>query len=331
MKELITQRVESLIQNYKEISCAYKWESSMTNNFSALIYTLNEKTFQKESVEEIKKYIKSKTGIFSNFRGVQGIILGNLLITQYDNPKREFDKILSYFEKMKTVGFKNSIYSPIACYALLATCDEEFADSRINKAWEIYRLMKENHPWVTGGDDYPLAFLLANSGRMPKVLTDDIEEIYSELNSRGFSKGNSLQFLSHILSFSSEDRKLLADRCRNIFEKLKGKKLRVYSNSYSALGLITLLGGDIDEVLSDIEEIVKCFEKEKKLKWLGKEMHILIASAVVCDVYIENNKEHSDLVKTALGVSIETLIAAQTAAVIAALSASSAGAASGSS
>jgi len=324
MEQLVKEKLDRLIDLFQQVSAEYKWEGSLTNHFTALTHTLNNRNFDKEKIEDMRVHIKKTTGVFSNYRGTSKIILSALLACQYDNPKYEFDKMLNYDKRMRESGFKNNMYLPIANYALLATCSEDMIEIRINKAKEIYNEMKNNHPWLTGGDDYPLSILLANSEASVSNIIENIEDCYKLLNENGFGKNNGLQFLSHILGFRNEDNKVKVLRCSVIFDKLKENKMKVYSTGYAVIGFLAILGEKGYEAADQVIEVVKVLRSTKKYKWLTKETHLYTAAALVSMVYIENVKGQKDLIQTAIGISIEALIAAQTVAVIAAASSTAA-------
>ena len=326
MEELLNKKLDRLIDLFQEVSAQYKWEGSLTNHFMALTYTLNKRNFEKEKIEEVRMHMKKTTGVFSYYRGTSKIILSALLACQYDNPKQEFDKMLKYDKDMKAAGFKNNMYLPIANYALLATCSEECVEIRINKAIEIYNEMKKNHPWLTGGDDYPLSILLANSNDSVNNIIENMEECYQLLNENGFGKNNGLQFLSHILGFGIEANKVKVLRCKEIFNMLKENKMKVYSSGYAIIGFLAILGEKGYEAVEQVIEVVKVLKSTKKYKWLTKETHLYTAAALVSDLYIESMKGQKELMQTAIGISIEALIAAQTVAAIAAASSAAASA-----
>ena len=331
MEELVKVKLDRLIELFEQVSMQYKWEQSLTNHFTALTYTLNNKNFDKEKIENVRNHMKKTTGIFSYYRGTSKIILSSLLACQYDNPSQEFDKMLNYDKRMKEAGFKNSMYLPIANYALLATCTEEWVDARINKAIEIYKEMRKNHPWLTSGDDYPLSILLADSDMSINNIIENMEECYKLLNENGFGKNNGLQFLSHILAFRQEENKVKVLRCKEIFDKLKDNKMKVYSGGYAVIGFLAILGEEGYGAVEQVIEIVKTLQSTKKYKWLTKETHLFTAAALVSDIYIENMKHQKEIIQTSIGISIEALISAQTAATIAAASGAAAAGASASS
>lgn len=69
-------------------------------------------------------------------------------------------------------------------------------------------------------------------------------------------------------------------------------------------------------------------KKDKKYKWMGREILISTAAALICDEYIKNAKETGGLLETISSITTEALIAAQQAATFAAVSAASDAAAS---
>ncbi|OPJ57067.1 DUF4003 family protein [Alkalithermobacter paradoxus] len=315
----IIKKVDSMNETYLDITKQYMWENDLSRHFMALIYTLKGKKFDKYEIEDMRKFIKENTGIFSNFRGNNLFTLSMLLCSQYDNPKEKFMEILKYYEKLRKAGFKGGNYLPLASYSLTSTYNKDNVEKIINRAYDIYSDIKKKHPWITGEQDYPLCILLASLNKDIDIITKEVERCYNELNKEGFSKGNNLQFLSHILSLSEEESTLKAKRCKNIYDKLKDNKLKIGSEYYAVLGIISLLGDDIDRALNDVISTSNYINGLKKYKWLGKGMNILLASSIISWEYINTNKH--EFIETTFGISVEVLIAAQTAAVLACVTA----------
>lgn len=322
-------KLKALTENYLDLCKKNKWGGELVNQFINLIYTMNNRGFDKVEFDNMKKYIKQHTKLFSYFRGTQMDLMAAMLINDYTQPEKEFDDLRNLFYRMKDEGFKERTHLTIAAYALMKTCeDSEELSYRIRKALEIYEDMRVHHPWLTSSDDYPLAVLLSGKDDTVKNSIHEIEETYRELNEIGFSKSNGLQFLSHILSFSNEDKKVKAERCKRIYDKLKESKMKLYSSGYSSIGMIAILGQESESALNDIIEAVNFLKKDKKYKWMGREVLISTAAALVCDEYIKNAKETGGLLETISSITTEALIAAQQAATFAAVSAASAAAAS---
>ena len=321
MRESLKIKVDNMLELYLDIEKQFKWEHSLLKHFAALTYIQKDRKFDKEKIQNMIKFIKSKTGIFSYYRGTSSFIIAMLLCSEYEKPEDEFSRMMDNEDKLKKAGFKNSMYLPIANYALLITSEDDFVDSKVKQAYELYCEMKKNHPWLTSGDDYALSILLSKYNKSVST----IEEYYKSLNNLGFGKGNGLQLLSHILSFSNEDVKVITERCKKVYDRLKENKLKVYSDFYASLGLVSLLDKE-GTIAEDLVEVALYLNKLKKYKWLGKGMNVLIASALVSQEYINDNKNNNELIQTTLSISIEAIIAAQTSATIAAITASTAAA-----
>ncbi|NDI33800.1 DUF4003 family protein [Chengkuizengella sediminis] len=322
MEQPLKTKVDEMLELYLTMEKDFRWENNLSLHFAALTYTQKNNKYVKSSIKSTSEYIKNQTRLFSSFRGNM-FMISMLLCSEFDDPEAQFLKLLSYEKWFKEAGFKNSEYMPITCYALLLTCEENMLQERIRKSFEVFTEMKKNNPWITSGDDYPLCVMLANSDSSVETSIQNIVEVYRALNRQGFRKGNGLQLLSHILSFSDENIQIKSERCKSIFDQLRKNKLKIDSQYYAALGLITLLDDDQHEVVSNLIEVTNYLKGLKKYKWLGRGMNVLLASVIVSKQYIENKKEQNKLIDTTLSISIEALIAAQTAAAVSAIVATS--------
>lgn len=338
--QAISKRLEIMCQNYAVLEKAFAWENGLNRHYVAMLYAQkSDQMMGQTEIDQIKatmQTMKEETGAFSAYRGMFRFMLAALLSYQFENSKEQFMKMLVNDEDLKSYGFKNSLYLPVANYTLLMMCKDvaDQADVReyIRKAMEIYKEMKSLHPWITSGDDYPLAIMLTKSD----YPLERVEAIYKGLNDQGFYKGNSLQLLSHILSFGTTSVEAIVARCLEIKRTLKENKLNLETSYYSALGIMTILDDPENFWLQQVMNVAQELTHTKKYKWLGKGMNVLLASALVTQVWIDDQKakegahssDTAQLMHTTMSISIETIIAAQTAATMAAISATTAAAAS---
>lgn len=317
MKDTLKVKADQMYELYLQIKKDFKRESDLMVHFASLSTITKDKPYDASMIQRTKAHIKNNTGMFSSYRGSSMFLLSFLLSSEYENPLEKFSVMLEQHDKLKAHGFKESSYIALANYSLLLTCDEYAVESRIQRAYEIYLEMKSNHPWLTSGDDYPLAMLLASSEKPLSTLMKNIEDIYTNLNHNGFSKSNGLQFLSHLLSFGDESLHTKIERCVTIRDTLKESKYRLSSTHYSSLGLITLISKNNIDVVKDVIDTADYLHSIKKYKWLGKEMLVLLSTGLVCSDQIKSLSNDGMLISTALGISLEAVIAAQSAAAIA--------------
>jgi hypothetical protein len=332
MDEITIQKLKKFEDIYGVLSKEYKWSSTqLINSFTSLIYTISDADFNLSQFDEMQRYIKENTGIFSHYRGYDKFFTPALLATKFEAPKEMFLKLVDTEEKLHHEGFTKGTYAGLAAYALLTSCPHEDIDRIVKKTKVIYDKMKEKHFWLTGQDDYPLAVLLSLSEEDTLSLMDRIENLYHALNANGFAKSNNLQLLSHILSFSSDDVDTKVRKCVEIVNYFKEKKIKTYTNSYATIGLIALMFNECDDMLFEIFETYEYVKGLKGFKWLEKDILLLIASGIVTNKNIDSYKQNASLVETSFGISVQAIIAAQTAAVIAATSSAAAAAAASSS
>lgn len=332
MDDAVRMKMDKFENIYSILSKEYKWSSSqMINIFTSLIYTSSNVDFNKTKMDDILKFIKENTGTFSHHRGHDRFFISALLNTNFEAPMEAFKKLSMLEEQLKEGGFSRGTYSGFSAYLLLTSSQEGTTQFNIRKAKLIYDRIREKHFWLTGQDDYPLSVLLSFSEEDVDTIVNRIETLFDMLHRSGFSKSNSLQFLSHILSFGEGPVELKVQKCHSIVDYFKEKKIRINSTHYGTIGLIALIYDNKNEILDDIMEIIEHLKGQKNFKWTGRDVLLLIASALVMNKHVENYKEHSELLKTTLGISVQAIIAAQTAAMVASITAVSAAASAASS
>lgn len=329
MDESLILKVEKFVENYNKIKKDFKWTITIAQQFTALLYTLKDKEFDKVQYINLEDYIKKHTGTFSYYRGYHLSIMSSLLQIEFDNAEGAFESILIIEEKMKEEGFKKSNYLGIAAFTILRSTQVTDWYGRIRKSYRLYEDMKHSHFWLTGRDDYPVAALLSESKKDINLLCDEMEKCYEGLSIEGFTKGNGLQFLSHMLTLSMKPVNEKIESCIGILNYFKENKIKLYSSAYSVIGFLCLLE---EYSLKAAEEVVQMYELLKTFKgfkWNSKEINMMFSASLVQQKYVQYVNEQG-LIGTAISTSIETLIAAQMAALAAATSATAAAASSAS-
>jgi hypothetical protein len=166
MEQSLRTKADRLISIYKQVSKDYRWKnSSNMNNLIALSYIMKDKNYNRGVLDRVNDYIKKNTGVFSCYRQ-KSILFSALLYLNFPDPEAKFDILLDYEQKLKENGFRSYTYRPITAYTLLLTSKPAEVDQKLAKAYEIFREMRKNHPWLTSGDDYPLSILFSRKVRI---------------------------------------------------------------------------------------------------------------------------------------------------------------------
>ncbi|EOC99239.1 conserved protein YeaA [Caldisalinibacter kiritimatiensis] len=247
-----------------------------------------------------------------------------MLISKYENPKEKVDKLIEYQNKMTNEGLKSGTYSSISALALMSN-NENLKDiqQKIRKAKDIYKEMKSNHFFLTSQSDYPLAILLSKYDKPTSEIIEEIEYYYTELSDGPFKKGNTLQLLSHIMMLSdTENKNFMVKRCNEIYDKLKTQGIKIKRMHYPAIGMMAIIDSELDKEIEFIKNIADIINKQKRFKWT-KDLNLLIAMLLVITDSINEVNQDINVIETGLNTSIESLIQAQNAALIASITSTS--------
>lgn len=319
MNEQLKQMADDMLEKFKLIDKGFLWEHQLSKHFVALLLTQSNQVVNIDALKRAIDVVKENTKWYSNFRGTYRFILAGLMVQDGDGFEGGFNRVLMAESAMKLAGFKQGMHMPIAAYTLSKVADEESPQVLAQRAFGYYNDMKANHPWITSTDDYAMSVLLAKNS----VSLERIEEVYRGLSQNGFYKGNELQRLSHILALSTRTPSELVEDCTLLKKRLKDEKLNLSATYYASLGLMTHIQFENPQSLNDCIELSKGLMSYKKFKWLGKGMNVLLASALVSNLWITESSQ-TEANRALVGITIESLIAAQTAALIAATSAAAA-------
>lgn len=104
----------------------------------------------------------------------------------------------------------------------------------------ILKRWKQDHPWLTGPGDYPMAALHATRGMPVEQIGRHVEEIYQALRAKKYSRGNQLQLAAHLLAVSKQYPMDSAVRFAAIADALRGRKVRFGPSQYDEVALLSL-------------------------------------------------------------------------------------------
>ncbi|WP_423408998.1 DUF4003 family protein [Heyndrickxia sp. MSNUG] len=314
--EKAKNNMERYTQIYSQLRERYRWKVSNPSVLMmvASLYITNNCNFDIERFNDVAEHIKNESGLFSPLRSQSRFTFAALLDSKCDNPKEMFPLFIAAYDELVSAGFSRNIFTYIAAMLLIPT-DAQDLGPLSDRARVIYKKMREEHLFLTGHSDYPLAVMLAQNDRQTNELIFQMEDLYSKLSQNGFRKGNDLQSMSHILSLhensSADD---LVAKSTEIFNAMKKEGIKPKSMFYPQIALLTFIEKGMNN-LTEIKEIWEQLNLVKAFKW-KKDINFMMAVTFLISDKIEN----SSLLQKNLSTTIETLIQAQQAASIAAIS-----------
>ena len=198
MDRQLENKCLNLVENYRILAAGNKMQFSEMILACAGIFLAAGVTPDMSRIEDCKKLLRSKAGIFSNFRGSDELLVRCKMALAadpalyFENLEREYQHIKSFFSGEQTV-----------LAAMILAEHGVSAEDHAEKTKQIYKEMKEAHPWLTSENDLPFAALMAVSGRHASAVYAEAEEIYALLQKNLHADRDTLQMLSHILAIRS--------------------------------------------------------------------------------------------------------------------------------
>ncbi len=317
---MVHGNLDSILTSYKNIytqlKSTFKWHADdKIFMLVAAMYMVNHREFDLKRYKTLTNDIKNKSGVFSYLRSTQRFTTAATIDISCSDSKEGFEKLSKIYEGLIESGFSRTPYTYIAAGTLLKT-EDSLIDMYAQKSHDIYRGMKEQHFFLTGAGDYPLAALLAQGEELVTESIYIIEQYYDRLQRNGFYKGDSLQFLSHILSLvNNPDPDEIVTKCIRVMDLLKNKGVKVKRSYYPFVGILALVE-DIDDQIDSIQYFQSHLNSDKRFRW-QKDINFMIAVVFK----IMEKTEFEGVATTGLNTSIEAIIQAQQAAIIASISA----------
>ncbi|MBH1942126.1 DUF4003 domain-containing protein [Mobilitalea sibirica] len=326
MKGSLKNKCDLFAENYKQLYKSFKWNYTSSVRLGALLYTMSESKLEIDRIKECKSFIKNKTGVFSQFKDTTNFITSVMLSLQ-ENPAKLIEEAIIIYKDMKKEGFHSSPYLVLAALSIAMEAEDYQYNNIIKSAKSFYDAMKKEHRFITSSDDYGFATLLAMSDISINQAIREMENCYRILKEH-FSYSNSVQALSHVLTFSEEDAAVKCRRTVELNNALHARKCKFGSGmQISFLGVVALLSEETGKLADEIAATNQYLKSKKGFGgWsISAKERLMYATALVCDDYLADQK-HSTMEMT-LANNITNILLAQQMAMIAATSAGAAAAA----
>ncbi len=309
-------KVTQFVSIYEQIKSELGWGAPNKEIMMlvASMYVSSNQSFHLRRYITICESIKEQVGFFSTLKGYERYSIAALLDIHFDNPQHEFKTLTELYNKLIENGFQRGMFSYIAASVFLTNKSQfEYQDSSIERAHTIYKAMKQHHFFLTGQSDYPLAVLLSlRTGNIDSLMML-VESYYEQLHSLGFKKGNDLQFLSHILSLNcKEEGSKLTHQCMNIFEECNRIGLKLKPRHYPSIGIIALLNDQIN--IDELLELSENLSSVKAFRW-QKDLIFMISVSFLASEFTDT----SSITTAGIMTTVETLIQAQQATMVASM------------
>ena len=307
MERQIESKCLDLVEAYRILSSGNKMEFSEMILACAGIYAAAGRTPDMDRLAECKKLLKSRAGIFSNFRGSDELLVRCKMALAPD-PALYFENMESEYRRIKT--FFSGEQTVLAAMIL---AEQGSSEGLAEKTKQIYKEMKDAHPWLTSENDLPFAALMAASGRDASAVYAEAEEIYELLRKELRVEKDTLQMLSHILAIRGGRPE---EKCERLCALVSGLKAAGHplgrGNRLAILGILVDCGLPADALVERICETDDFLKKHKPFHGLfgvGRECRRMFAVQMVqASLSGEDSFSASAMLTASVELAIVTMI-----------------------
>ncbi|MBR1606574.1 MAG: DUF4003 family protein [Clostridia bacterium] len=319
MREELQQRCELFIENRDTLKQVLKMESTYMYPVAANILTGRQIPITQETLQNCRDLLKDRVGAFSNFRGSARLAVIAMLAVSLE-PGDRLRAMLENYELLKK-HFHGSEYLALVALLLAGSHSSQPMDEIVARGRGIYDKMKREHPFLTGGEDSVFAVLLAFSDKDDEALIADMEDCYQKLKP-AFGIGDSLQSVSHVLALTPGATLDKCSRLLALYERLRQAGRR-YGKHYelAVLAALSSLPVEIDDAVADMLDVDEFLSRQKGYGGMsiGKKTRLMHAAMLASHGYVPDPRAEAAVMSSTVA-----MIAAQQAAMCAAISANAA-------
>ncbi len=314
--------VERYLEVFNDLRRRKRWSTDINIlRFAALTLAATDMADPGTRLEETAKALADEAGGFSPLGSAMRHAVAAMLIRRGLDPVATVQRTKETVAAFKQFKLSRSGPRPLLAALILVLDAGGGTPSRdsIERLKAIIDRWDEDHWFLTGVDDYPMAAMHATGNVSVEQLGVEIEQIYQLLRTAKFSTGEQLQLASHLLALSDRGPRGAADRFERIAGALKKAKQRVWQSHYDEVALLALGRGHVDEV------VPKVLGYRDRLRSVKPKPTADIAFSIAAGVVLaEEAKRMMDLEGAAAAANlsaVQAMIEAQQAAMVACMAA----------
>lgn len=289
----------------------------------ASTYVASGKTFDAIKYKEILQEMKKQSSWVSPLRTSVGYSIAASLMEE-ESSEQAVENLIKNEKILKSAKFKSGSFSFIGAQFLTKNDHEKKAHAQNARA--LYEAIRKHHRFLTSFDDIPYTVLLSGPNEDAGLRAETMNRYYKELRTYNFSAGNELQWLSQVLTFSSAqyDSNLVPSVVA-IRDTLKKQNVKVKYMHYPLVGFLAILKLNALQ----LQQVIDLYHELKGMKLLKWHREFVLFMAVQIAIYDMAIVQQS--LSMAIMSSIELLIQAQQAAMMATITAAAVASSSSSS
>lgn len=331
MNSRTQEHLDQIVEDMNLLKKKMIWEADAyaMATLSAFLFASANKRADIDRYVECKKYLKKNVNIFSEIRGIaEAIVITKMCLS--DNYEEYLSGVVDTYKKLRKIHkLSPSPYMVMAAVNIYEGGGQAKADDNIEKLEAVYKEMKADHFWLTGGEDRPFLAMMVSRDIDINTISAEISACYEGCKKMSLSK-ETMHTAAQIMSLSGKSvEKKVADLDDTVTalkeHKLRGMRYELMPMA-AALGLIE---GTPDEKAAAIKENYEYLKTKKGFKWyIGGTQRTLYA---ILAYAVENLEGDKSALNSVISTTLTNIIIQQIILLIILSSASNSAHSSGSS
>ena len=314
--------VEKYLEVFEGLRRRKRWSTGIEIlRFAALTLAATDVADPGSDLEETAKVLSKEAGGFSPLSSAMRHAVAAILIRRGLDPVTTVHQIKETLTSFKQFKLTRSGVHPLLAALILVLDAKGGTPTRdtIARLKAIIDRWDEDHWFLTGVDDYPMAAMHATRDVSVEQLGMEVEQIFQLLRKAKYPSGEQLQLVSHLWVFSDQGPREAAQSFDRTAKALKKSKQRVWQSHFDEVALLVLSGGHVDEV---VPRVIGYRDRLRAVKPRPTaDIAFSIAAGVVLAEEAERMKGLEDASTAATLRAVQAIIEAQQAAMIACMAA----------
>lgn len=309
----IKERCDLMIENRRRLQDIFTYGNKKIVFSAAAIISSFGIPADKKKIMICKNILKKRVDILSGLRGQMYPVLVVKMALSND-PEDYLRRVKKVYSILKTKTGAGNEHSALASIIICEKTPVENYESIVSRTSEIYKIMKTKHIFITSYEDIPFSVLLSFLNISTSEIIKETEKNFNLLKNY-FLDSNSVQSLSHILTFDRNNAEAKCNRVRGILNELN-KLHHKYGTGHELpmLGLIASIQLPNEILAGMLAETENYLALQKGFNNLGiTSKTLLMFSAMV--IVQQFNCTNSDIT----GVHVNSVLSGPDAANIAAV------------
>jgi hypothetical protein len=314
--------IERYLNVFEGLRRRKRWSTGVEIlRFAALTLSATDVADPGSDLEETAKVLSKEAGGLSPLSSAVRHAVAAILIRRGFDPATTVHRIKETLGAFKEFKLTRSGVQPLLA-ALILVLDAGGgipSTDTIARMKAIIDRWEEDHWFLTGVDDYPMAAMHATRDVSVEQLGMEVEQIYQLLRKAKYPSGEQLQLVSHLLVFSDQGPREAAQSFDRTAKALKKAKQRVWQNHFDEVALLVLSGSHVDEV---VPRVIEYRDRLREVKPRPTaDIAFSVAAGVVLAEEAERMRGLEDATTAANLRAVQAIIEAQQAAMIACMAA----------